>query len=808
MQKKVNSHDYYIDGSLTHPYEAIRMGNGDIGASVNVYPHELKITLAKSDVWDYKFDGRPEEEVLTHDDLIKMVNRLDRDPVIWEDYLGLPTNYNFAFRGDKNHGPFPKRAGAVRVYHPGLSNTHVSTHLDIYTGLLETRFKFVDGELIIKAFIEKGVNRLWLTVEGTGVVPWVALIIEKEPDNVDRSIPLPEIYALESDNCTGLLTQKIPGGFGVDDFEWSLAGGFPAKAEGIDTNYLELHAWRCRYSCMVKEGKRAIMCVGLATSTDGEGDTAARAASMSQNRTDADYEKAWASHKAQWEDFWARSNISLPNDKELESAWYRNHFIYNCAVSDGVYALGVAGNTSVSDAIPFRGDYHMNHNFQKWFVTALPTNHPEWIELYADFIRDKMDTFEYHAELIFGLKGAWIDLFYIPRVPKEHSGISNFYGRSLALTGWAAQPLWHYYEYMCDKEWLRQRAYPYIKKAAEFYSNYMDKYSDESGVIYPSVRVEEPGFKKDFIGNRNVISDLVMFKKCFEWAIEASAILDVDADWRAKWQKDLQKVSPLRYGWENGEGYVEMDMDMQSQPDGERGYGIRISRWGGGGWAVYPGEYINGDEDCELAEVYRDIVRRIDLQDPFKTKTGKRYNDYLYIATPIIHPISSVIPAIRLGVKEHFESIRQVILSHRMTYGQASSYRLVGDKFPKEVLSADGFMWYDWRSGENMYLGVIAVTEMLLQSQGEIIRLFPYYPPELDADFCGLRARGGFVIEASRVDGKVSATIFSEVGEICRIRLDGKSPVVMCEDEKINIIQEDGLFFFNTTAGKNYVVTY
>ena len=808
MQKQVNLHDYYIEGPLTHPYEAIRMGNGDIGASVNIYPHELKITLAKSDVWDYKFDGRPEEEVLTHDDLIKMMNTLNRDLINWEDYQGLPTNYNFAFKGKENHGPFPKRAGAVRVYHPGLANTHVSTHLDIYTGLLKTRFKFSDGELLISIFIEKGENRLWLTVEGSGVVPWVALIVEKEPDNVDRSIPLPDIYTFESDSDMGMLTQKIPGGFGVDDFEWSLAGGFPAKAEGIDTNYLELHAWRCRYYCMVKEGKRAIMCVGLATSTDGEGDTATRAALLANNRSQDDYEKAWMSHKARWEAFWNRSHISLPNDNELESVWFRNHFSYNCALSDAVFPLGVAGNVTVSDAIPFRGDYHMNHNFQKWFVTALPTNHPEWIDLYADFVEDKMDTFEYQADLIFGLEGVWVDLFYLPRVPKEHSGISNFYGRSLALTGWVAQPLWHHYEYMRDKKWLKHRAYPYIKRAAEFYSNYMDKYMDESGVIYPSVRIEEPDFMKDFIGNRNVISDLVMFKNCFQWAIQASEILDVDSDWREKWRRDLQKVSPLRYGWENGEGYVEMDIDMQSQPVGERAEGIRISRWGGGGWAVYPGEYINGDEDSELAEVYRDILRRTDLQDPFKTKSGKRYNDYLYVATPIIHPISSIIPTIRLGITEQFDSIRKVILTHRMTYGQASSYRLVGDTFPKEVLSADGFMWYDWRSGENKYLGVIAITEMLLQSQGGIIRLFPYYPDELDAGFSGLRARGGFVVEANRKNGKVNAHIFSEVGERCRIRLSDNPPSVTCDGKEIEVFKEDNAFSFDTIAGKTYAFSY
>ena len=354
---------------------------------------------------------------------------------------------------------------------------------------------------------------------------------------------------------------------------------------------------------------------------------------------------------------------------------------------------------------------------------------------------------------------------------------------------------------MRDKEWLGRRAYPFIRKAAEFYSNYLDKYMDDSGVIYPSVRIEEPGWMKGFKGNRNVISDLVMFKKCFECAIKASEILEVDLEWRKKWQEDLKRVPPLRYGWENGEGYVEMDIDMYSQPDGDRADGIRTSRWGGGGWAVYPGEYINGDEDSELAVVYRDIIRRTNLQDPFLTKRGER----LYSGTPIIHPISSIIPVLRLGVSEQYDSVREVILSHRMTYGQASSYRLTGNNLPKEIFSRTGFMWYDWRSVENKYLGVIAVTEMLLQSQGGVIRLFPFFPYG-DASFIGFRAQGGFVVEAKRINDVLSARIVSEAGETCRIRWEGKSPVVLCEGTQIEVTDNSGIITFTTNAGNVYML--
>lgn len=48
QKKQIESHNYYIDGPLTHPYESIQIGNGDLGASINIYSHEIKITRIKN----------------------------------------------------------------------------------------------------------------------------------------------------------------------------------------------------------------------------------------------------------------------------------------------------------------------------------------------------------------------------------------------------------------------------------------------------------------------------------------------------------------------------------------------------------------------------------------------------------------------------------------------------------------------------------------------------------------------------------------------------------------------------------------
>ena len=57
------------------------------------------------------------------------------------------------------------------------------------------------------------------------------------------------------------------------------------------------------------------------------------------------------------------------------------------------------------------------------------------------------------------------------------------------------------------------------------------------------------------------------------------------------------------------------------------------------------------------------------------------------------------------------------------------------------------------------------VSEMLLQSVGGIIRLFPAWPKDKDARFDRLRAEGGFVVSATQNSGQIkSVTVLSTAG--------------------------------------------
>ena len=750
LQERIAQHNMIIKGPLTHPFESVHMGNGDIGASVNVYPHEIKITLAKSDVWDARSNADPEKYALKHDDLIQLMKEKDRDLFnIWEVGPGNEDYIIDCYTEGNRRMPEPKRAGCIRLFHPGLSDTLVDSTLQLIDGTFVTTFHFATGKLIVRAFVEKGANRVWMEVEAVGDAPWCVFVVEKEPDDWLTEIPLPIVNNAGDKLAT--ITQTIPGGFGFEAFGWALAAQFPQEGQ-----WLECKAWRIKQWCKLPPGGKARLCVAIATDRDG-GDIIPRAMDMAK----IPYDTILPTHQQNWLDYWQTSNIQL-GDRELESVWYRNHFGYACAL--GANPLGSAGNVLIQDSIPWNGDCHTNHNFQKWYCTAFATNHPEWMELYARFIREKLHIFEYQAQLVFGLKGAYVDISYFPFMVKEHSNIINHVGRALAVTGWMAAPLWHHYEYFRDLDWLRTNAYPYIKAAATFYVNYMEKYSDETNEIWPSIRLEEPHWTKDFIGCRNTLTDLCMFKKTFERAIKAATLLDTDPDLVAIWEKTLARIPAIDYG----EDWIALDRDWPQVEPNRRADESRYSRWGGGGWIVYPGEYVEGDGDDALTQTLRTMLSKTDPLNPYISEvTGEN----MYPGVPIIHPISSLVPTIRLGLTQKFDRIREVLLAHRLTYGQAASYMLAGGSISKAVDSSIGYMWYDWRSVENKYAGVLAINEMLLQSQGGTLRLFPFVPGEMDAGFENFRAIGGFVVSATRTGGKVKATVISEAGETLRWKL-------------------------------------
>ncbi len=800
------SHAIRFDGPLNNIQEAPAIGNGDLGALVQIYHNEFRLHLGKNDIWDARFDHRARRGVVTQDDLIRLSRdygfRLeggaysgkpvfDRRPPRGLRYIDCDPGY------DRHVFPCPKPAGLIRILHAGSSSTRIQTVVDIRNGVVTSEFEMDFGwhgktRLVLEAFVDREVNAVRFRIRQVEKMGTLRLCIEKPPDGRDASVPPPRVR--RSEEWQGTITQTIPGGYGVAPFQWHLAGVFPRPAPGRSARPVEAHPYRLWQAVELQEGQSLEFTVGVATDRETSSrlrgarrsvsGSLARARALAGSGREGTYERALRAQNRAWARFWDRSGVEL-GDRELEKSWYRNLFALACQIRPGAMAPGLVGNVATWESSPWHGCFTVNMNTQKMFLSAAPSNHPEWIDGYADWLDHLKPGFRYLARITFGLEGIHSPHMVFPYVKPERQASSNQCGRALGMTGWHGQPLWWRWEYFRDRRFLRRRAYPYFKEAACFYWRYLKKYLDASGDLYPSLNLEGPPWTKHFARNRDPFIDLILFRKTFQYALEASRILKVDAAWRKRWAWGLSKIRPVRVdAVGKGRYWIYADKnDVPDNPDNWRG--PRQTQAGqsvAAAWTVFPGEVVAGDEKEGLAPALRRILR--------DNHWSKWHPDVIWI-----HHWWCALPALRMGLPEAFAVARRIILRERFPAGHARTTHWIH-------LTPDA-----WRVPEDNYLGVAATTEMLLQSQGGVIRLFPCWPKGRRAAFRGLPARGGFEVDAVwSPGGRVGATIRSRAGEECRIRWTARAlpRVVECGGRAVSVSRQGDEIVFQTRRGKSY----
>jgi hypothetical protein len=787
-----------FDGPINSIHEAPVIGNGDLAAMVQVFQDEVRLQLGKADIFDARFDYVTADRTFPQADLI----RASRDHGFrlgGAAYAGIPEwdsqPDDLVYPDDCGEAwhdrvpPCPKPAGHIRILVSGYSNTAIRTEVDIATGIVRVEYAFDygwhgRGGLAIEAFVDRNTNAVHLKLERLGPMANVWVCVEKPPDARDASLPAPEVQ-VDGASC-GAVCQRIPEAFESGEFTWHLAGAFAAP--GADAKPVAADAFRLRQVCAPAADTPLAFCVGVATTRDAE-DAATHARALADVAGLTRYARVRAAHSASWQQFWAASGVALA-DAELEASWYRNLFALACHISPTAQAPGLCANVPVSETSPWHGVYTVNMNIQKIFLGATMTNHPEWIDCYAGWLEQMEPSFRHLARAIFDIDGIYSSHMLLPFVPPHRQFNSNTCGRALGMTGWHGQPLWWRWQTFREQDFLAEVAYPYFAKAADFYADYFDRFMDASGDIWPSLNLESPQWTRDCRHNRDCVIDLITIRKAFVYAIEAAQELDVDPQQVSRWESALARVRNVRFEeLPNGGWWLWADKHDTPPTDDEWWLRDKFRHQQTmpflAAWSIFPGEAVDGDETDGLAAAVRDIMTRCDWQSN-------------HPAMVWIHHWWCALPALRLGLPDAFEKARELILKERWPSGHARTTHYM-DMLPDT-----------WRAPEDNYLGVAATTEMLLQSQGGILRFFPAWPPAQPASFRSLPARGGFIVDASwdPADG-LSARIHSLAGQRCCLRWTAlTSPVITTRGEPVcaDAEPDSRTLSFATAAGETYTL--
>ncbi len=792
-RQQSGAHDFVGDGPLVSFFEGMVLGNGDLGAIMYGNQFELKFNLGKNDVWDARFDSDAEADILKHDDLIKLIEEygveafrsgqtgnLGPGQPTWmmnpvgKKAIALDVRTVYATPAFYENGrycrPCPKRVGEVVFVGPGLNTTPMKSCLSIEEGVISVEFRYNDHTSVrLEGFIWAESNIFCLRVEVKGDLQWggwAKLIMRKWPDAVDASIPDPVLETPFERIVT--LTQEIPGDDAVDPFSWTLAAVAPGSR--MDQRYESIIS-------LPKEGAVADHFFAVATSRDSHDPK--RAIELAIQAHTQGYDVLQASQKEWWSSFWQRSSVEL-EDKELESAWYRDLYLLACNLKEGKQAPGLFGNMTTWDASMWHSDYHMDKNFQKNFYPVLVTNHCEMSEPYFSAIGDHLPSAQWRAEKDYGVEGAHFDVSVLPFLPPEKMYINNTNGRQLGLSGWALGQYWQYYLYTKDAEWLGETGYPVIKKVAQFYWNYLEKYQERcGGDIYPSACLESlPSY-------RNVFQDLLFFKYAFRAALRSAEILGIDDDWQNRWREGLDRVPAYNIVEYDGKKRLAEHKEIE----GAELYSANTFFYAGyiAGPLIFPGEDVDPESDSELVQVIRESMEEFRAEEAFS-------HNFLAFSLDV--------PAARLKMEKAYHMVRHSALACRYPSGNPSMFT-IGET------DINGLQMYPYSVQVEDYTMPFVISELLFQSYAGVLRLFPAWPREKAARFESLRGEGGFLVSSSLKAGKIGTTkIRSTVGGQCNLQWTGEPIEIADLDDsaRVSSTREGDVVSFNTVAGHTYSI--
>ncbi|URM36223.1 glycoside hydrolase family 95 protein [Flavobacterium anhuiense] len=385
---------------------------------------------------------------------------------------------------------------------------------------------------------------------------------------------------------------------------------------------------------------------------------------------------------------------------------------------------------------PWDSKYTTNINAEMNYWPAQVTNLQEMHEPFVQMAKELAITGAETARMMYNASG-WVlhhntDIWRVTApVDSAASGMWPTGG------AWVCQDLWERYLYTGDKKYLAE-IYPIMKGAADFFLDFMIV-DPNTGylVVVPSSSPENThagGTGKSTIASGTTMDNQLIFD-LFTHVIEASALVSPDAAYVKKVSEALAKMPPMKIGKHSQ--LQEWQDDWDNPKDNHR----HVSHL----YGLYPSNQISPIKTPELFEAAKQsLIYRTDESTGWSM--GWKVNLWA-----------------RLLDGNHAYKLIQDQL-HLVTADQ----RKGGGTYPN-MLDAHQPFQIDGNFG-----CTAGFAEMLMQSQEDAIQLLPALPTVWkDGSIKGLVARGGFVIDMTWKNNKVSELkIYSKIGGNCRLKVE------------------------------------
>jgi len=458
-------------------------------------------------------------------------------------------------------------------------------------------------------------------------------------------------------------------------------------------------------------------------------------------------------HRDWWHAFYPASFVSLPDARIESFYWIQWYKLASATRADRpvVDLMGPWFKLSRWSA------YWQNLNVQLAYYTILPGNHPELGDRLCRWLEDSVPDLISNCPAEFQSDSAALGN---PTGLELKASVSASPPLHLIALPWLMQQCYLQYRFTMDDERLRTRIYPLLRRTFNFYLHLVRLDADG--------RYHIPNAFSDEYGNAEDTSmNLALLRWGLETLIASNERLKMDDPLLPKWKEVLAKLADYPVDEKTG---IMIGKDTPfAKP--HRHYSHLF--------AIFPLYILNIEDQPE--------------QRPLMEKSIRRHVELLGDDCMFKFTGSSSLSA-ALGDGDN--ALKQL---QRALAIQPKGPTVT----PNTLYSENG-----WPTFESPISAARNVLDMLLQSWGNYIRVFPACPSAwTDASFHDLRAEGGFLVSVVR---KNSHTQFIRVkslaGERCRIKSDLPASAKMIGPATAHLRWQDGVIELDLKAGEEAIL--
>ena len=328
----------------------------------------------------------------------------------------------------------------------------------------------------------------------------------------------------------------------------------------------------------------------------------------------------------------------------------------------------------------------------------------------------------------------------------------------LGTTAKIAYLFWRRYEFTLDREWLRTRAWPMLRGAAEFYRNFPNLAKEADGKYH----IHGVNSNESVWGARDTDEDLSAMRGVLGALLRASTILNLDAEMRPVWKEFLDNLAPL--------------------PDSSNAEALRPASYAGPRVfvrglkpAVKAGNGLLLPDGNSLPMWFFDLCQ-VESKDREQLQIANATFDSYFrngigAQTPVSVLSKMAIAAASLG---RADAVRYLIPNQiRALAPERSTAYKNGGVLANRMTLREGPQALDaqrlGRAGEALHLALLQ-SNPPAPGDDPVIHVFPAWPKEWNARY-KLAARGAFIVSSSMRDGRIEYVgIESQAGGECALR--------------------------------------